>query len=151
MPSRDFSTLPHKSQNVHAVFEIDPEILHTCLMRPCWAFYGCFFSVFFSLEIWDHLRPKYPKKYKNSNIWRKKKKKNPIRTSLGRGRLNTCKKIQGLSQKRRGHWTLKEEVGVLSAWTSLYVICCEFDQPDCPIHTAVLSVLHTYLHFARIT
>ena len=32
-----------------------------------------------------------------------KKTKNPIRKMLGRGTLNACEKIQGLSQKRRGH------------------------------------------------
>ena len=34
----------------------------------------CFFY-FFLQEMWDPLRPKYLKKYKNQNIWRKKKKK----------------------------------------------------------------------------
>ena len=42
------------------------------------------------------------------NIYLKKTPKY-IRERLGGGTLNTCAKIQGLiSQKRRGHWTLKE-------------------------------------------
>ena len=47
-------------------------------------------------------RPKYHNKYQNPNIWRKQKKtktKNTIRKRLGRGTLNTCAKLQGLSLK----------------------------------------------------
>ena len=39
MPSRDFCTFTPKRPNVQAVFEIDPEILHTCSMCPCQAFH----------------------------------------------------------------------------------------------------------------
>ena len=94
--------LPHftaqKSKCPRRFREMDPEILRTCSMCPCQAFYECFFS--FSLEIWDPLRPKYPKKYKTQISGEKKKKRKiPIRKRLGRGTLNTCAKFQGLSLK----------------------------------------------------
>ena len=41
-----------------------------------------------------------------------KKQKESIRERLGRGTLNTCANFYGLTQKRRGHWHLKES-GVL--------------------------------------
>ena len=46
MRSRDFGTLPHKSPNVHAVFEIDPEI---CTRIQCAAAepFANVFCVFF--------------------------------------------------------------------------------------------------------
>ena len=90
-------------------------------MRPCIAFDERGFILLFSLKLWDPLRPKYPKKNRNPNIRRKKRKqKTPVtRKMLGRGTLNPCAKFQGLSQKRRGHWTLKE-----------FVVLC-LNQPAC--------------------
>ena len=55
---------------------MDPDLFHTCSMCSRRAFYECFFGGRGgSLEIWDPLRPKYPKIYKNPNIWRNKKQK----------------------------------------------------------------------------
>ena len=56
-------------------------------------------------------RPKYPKKDKNRNIWRKKNKPKPknIRERLGRGTLNTCAKFQGLAYLSKTAWTLDSE------------------------------------------
>ena len=70
-------------------------------MCPCRAFHECFFFVlvFFSLEMWDPLRPEYSKKYKNSNICRKKQEKKTIRKRVGGGTLNTRVKFQGISLK----------------------------------------------------
>ena len=52
---------------------LDPEILHTCLMCTCRAFYWWVFSsFFFPAKMWGLLRPKYPKKNRNPSIWRKK-------------------------------------------------------------------------------
>ena len=83
-------------------FFIDPEFLHTCLMCPCRSFY----VFFFSLEMWDPLRPKYPKKYKKRKNLAGKKN---IRKRLGRGTLNTCAKFQGIIYKKGcGLWPLKE-------------------------------------------
>ena len=86
-------------------WEIDPEILHTCLICPCQACYewGFRFFVFFRqifgfffffLDIWVLRGPTFPAK--------KPKTKKPIRKRLGRGTLNTWAKSQGLSQKWRG-------------------------------------------------
>ena len=46
--------------------------------------------------MWDPSRPKYREENKNQNIWQKKNKKTE---RLGRGTLNTCEKIEGLSPK----------------------------------------------------
>ena len=45
-----------------------------------------------TLEMWEPLRPKYPKNYKNPKYL--SKKKNFCKT-LGRGTLNTCAIFQG--------------------------------------------------------
>ena len=69
------------------------------------------FFCFFSTEIWDPLRPKYPPKTQKPKYLaeKKRKKKKPIRERLGRGTLNTCAKFQGLSlQNGVDIWTLKE-------------------------------------------
>ena len=63
---------------------------------------------FLPLETWDPSRRKYRKK-KKQNICRKENN----RWRLGRGTLNTCAKIQGLSLENGGHWTLKE-LGAIS-------------------------------------
>ena len=58
------------------------------------------------------------KNTQKSKYLAEKKKK---RKRLGRGTLNTCTKLQGLiSQKRRGHWTLKK-FGVMCLDQS---VCC---------------------------
>ena len=54
--------------------------------------------------------PNIPKIQKPKYVAQTKKQKD-ICKRLGRGTLNTCAKFEGLtsiSQKRRGHWTLKE-------------------------------------------
>ena len=62
--------------------------------------------------MWDPLRPKYPKKYKNKYMARSKYQymnKNPfIRKGLGRGAFNTCANFGVYLSKGRGYWTLKE-------------------------------------------
>ena len=119
MPSRDFCTFPHKSPNVHAVFERPWNFAHVFNV-PLPSLLRMFFS--FSLEIWDPLRPKYPKKYKTQISGEKKKKiKIPIRKRLGRGTLNTCAKFQGLSLKNGVDIGLWRNLGFY-AWTSLYVL-----------------------------
>ena len=66
-PSLYFSTLPHKSTSLHAVFErylLDPENC-TRVYVPLPSLLRMFFCfMFFSLEMWDPLRPKYPPKIK---------------------------------------------------------------------------------------
>ena len=49
--------------------------------------------------------PNIPKNTNTQNIWREKKKNGK---RLGRGTSNTCAKIQGLPQNRRGRWTPKK-------------------------------------------
>ena len=58
----------------------------------------------------DLLRPKYPEIYKNPNLAkRKQKKKKKHLLKAWQGRIKHVCKISGSnSQKRRGHWTLKE-------------------------------------------
>ena len=63
-----------KSKCPRRFWELDPEILHMCLICPCRAFCDWVFSsLFFSPKMWGLLWPKYPKKYNNPNICRKKK------------------------------------------------------------------------------
>ena len=64
--------------------------------------------------MWDPLRPKYPKKYKNPKYLAKKneKRKKNNRERLGRDTSkHVCRFSGSISQKRGGHWTLKE-IGV---------------------------------------
>ena len=58
---------------------MDPENLHMCLMCSCRALYewGLIFRCV-SLEMWDPLGPKYPKK-KRKQVSAEKKEKNNIR------------------------------------------------------------------------
>ena len=91
-------------------------------MCPCRAFYGWVFLVFcffFSLEIWDPLRPKHPKNTK-TRIFGKKRRKNLIRKTLSRGTLNTRAKFKRLSLKKGVDIGLWRNLGFY-AWTSLYV------------------------------
>ena len=66
----------------------------------------CLF-LFFSLEMWDPLRPKYPKKYENPNTWRGENKNKTVKR-LGRGTLNACAKFQSLYLSKTA-WTLDSE------------------------------------------
>ena len=86
----------HKFKCPRHFWEIDPEFLHTCLICPCRAFD----VFFFSLELWDQSRPKYPKTTKTQISGAKNEnRKKPIRKRLGMGTLNTCAKFQGQSLK----------------------------------------------------
>ena len=103
MPSRDFCTFTPKRPNVQAVFEIDPEILHTCSMCLCQAFH--------EKKIAGNVRSLKTqlsqKKTKTQISGRKKK--NVVKGSAGQGHMKrVCKILGPISQKRRGHWTLKE-------------------------------------------
>ena len=98
----------------------DPEILQTCLMCPCRAFYDFCFSLRRKCGIPFKTQTSH-KKYKKNIIWRK----THIRKRLGRGTLNTCAKFQGLSQKRRGHWT-PNEFGAISL--NQPVLVCTYEQ-----------------------
>ena len=104
-----------KSKCPRCFWEIDPEILHTRLMCPCRAFTKGIFLFFFvfSLEIEDPFKIQISQKMQKPKHLAKKKRKNSNSKRLGKGILNTLCKISGsISQKRRGHWTLKE-FGVL--------------------------------------
>ena len=79
-----------------------PEIFHACLMCPCRARYE---NKKKALEMWDPVRPQYPKKIPKTPIPGGKKKK------IVTGSLKTFAKIQGLPHKRRGHWTRKKSGG----------------------------------------
>ena len=92
----------------------------------------CTYVFFFSREMWDASRPKYPKKYNNPNIWRNKTKQNKAFVGLAGAlqhlyirrivyifMLDVCK-IPG-SSSRRGHWTLKEFGATSLSQPSLYV------------------------------
>ena len=92
-------------------------------MCPCRAFYKyecvlfflkMFLSLFFAGNA-GSLRTKISQKIQKPEYLAKtnKRKIKNTRKRLGTGTLNTCAKFQGsVSQKRRGHWTLKE-IGVL--------------------------------------
>ena len=69
------------------------------------------------LEMWDPLRPKYPK---NPNIRQKSKIKN-ISNRLGKGTLNTCAKFQGLSLKNGDDIKLLKEFGVICVNQPVYI------------------------------
>ena len=81
-------------------WELDPELLHTCLMCPCRAFNECFFFRFFVFFtrclgfciFWRYLGFKGPHIFAEKN----KKTNNSIRKRLGRGTLNTWANFQGL-------------------------------------------------------
>ena len=51
--------------------------------------------VFLSLEMWDPLRPKYPQKYQNTNIWRENKQKNVFRVKGSAGVYKTRVQFSG--------------------------------------------------------
>ena len=117
----DTGWFKHKTPNSFRVqcprrfWEMDPEILHTRLMCPCRAFTKGIFLFFFvfSLEIEDPFKIQISQKMQKPKHLAKKKRKNSNSKRLGKGILNTLCKISGsISQKRRGHWTLKE-FGVL--------------------------------------
>ena len=84
----------------------------TCLMCPCRAFYECFCFCFwlYSPKMWGLLRLKYPKKSKtqmSDEKTRKAKKKHSLKPRQGHTK-HMCKISGSTSQKRRGHWHLKE-------------------------------------------
>ena len=60
---------------------------------------------FFLPEMWDSLRPKYPKKYKNTNIWPQKNKRN-VTGSAAASRTRVQNFRVYLSQSA---WTLDTE------------------------------------------
>ena len=100
MSSRDFCTLPHKSPNVHAVFERDPEILRTRLMCPCRAFYE-WVVLFFSLENVGSLKTQISQKLQ------KPKHMAGNKIVKAAGAHSTRVQISGSnSQKRNGHLEL---------------------------------------------
>ena len=87
---------------------------------------GFFVFVFFSPKMWGPLRPKiYPKNTKKTNIWRKKYKK--IVKGPAGAHLTRVQNSGSISQKRRGHWHLKQfgvlclnqPVSRLSLWREL--------------------------------
>ena len=94
--------------------EIDPEVMHTCLMCPCQSFYDCVF--FFAGNV-GSVKTEISKKIRKQKYLAekktiaKKRKKHSQKTR--QGHIKHVRKISGsISQKRRGHWTLKE-FGVL--------------------------------------
>ena len=80
---------------------------------------GFLFFVF-SLETWDSLRLKYPKKYKNPNIWRKKGKKKHHSQEARQGHIKHVRKFQGLSLKTA--WILDSE----GIWVFMLEPACTF-------------------------
>ena len=112
MPSGVFCTLPHKSPNLRAVFE--RWTLKFCARVQCVPAKP-FTNVFFFLSgNLGSLKTQISQKIQNPNIWRKKKEnKNSHSQKARQGHIKHVCKISGsISQKRRGHWTLKE-LGVL--------------------------------------
>ena len=90
---------------------------------------GFSFFVFFSLEMWHPLRPKYPNKYENPNIWRKttknknNKKKKLVRGSAGAHEVRVQNFTVLISRKRRGHLDSEGIWGVVLG-TSLWCYSC---------------------------
>ena len=96
-----------KRTNVHAVLERYSEFLHTCLMCPCRSLYECFF---YSDGNVGQILPQNTRR----QVAGENKYINETH-SKGLGRVHyTRAKLQGLSLKRLGHWTLKEFGGVRS-------------------------------------
>ena len=94
--------------------EIDPEILHTCLMCPCrtfseWGFLFLFFSARY-LGFWVFGI------FGSKGIPHFQREKNNIRKRLGSGTLNTCAQFQGISLKNSVDiWTLVRESAKIAA------------------------------------
>ena len=121
-------------------------------MCRCRAFYGYYIYIHNAEHVGSPKTQISPKKQKPKYLAKKTKNKNPpFVKRLGRGILNTCNFSGSNSQKRRGHWHLKE-FWVLclnqpvympallwhsSAYLLLYYCCSS---------TAVAVVLLSYTH-----
>ena len=118
MPSRDFCTLPHKTSNVHAVFEkLTLKFCTHVQCVPAEPFTNVFFCFFCFLLCWKTGIPQDPNiKNTKPQISGEKKRKEKKRTHSWKARQghikHVCKIPGSISPKRRGHWTLKE-FGVL--------------------------------------
>ena len=77
-------------------WELDPEILHVCLVCPCQACNGCFcFFSFRQILRFSFFRGIFVSE--ETPHFRRKKKN--IRERLGKGTVSTCAKFQGLTLK----------------------------------------------------
>ena len=104
-----------KSKCPRRFWELDPGILHVFNV-PLPSLSRMFF--FFRRKCGVSSDTNIPRKNENRNIWRKEKKqKHPLQAWQGHTK-HTCKISGSNSQKRRGHWHLKELW--FYAWTSLY-------------------------------
>ena len=90
--------------------------MHPCMAFDEWGFIFCFFS----LAIWDPLRPKYPRKNRNPNIWRKKRKQKTPFVKCSAGAHWTRLQNFRVSLKNGVDVGLSRNLGFY-AWTSLYV------------------------------
>ena len=105
MRSREFCNLPHKSPNVHSVYERYTLKYCTRVMCPCRAIYECV-CFFFAGNVGSLKTQKSPENTKTKMSGRRRKKN---RKRLGGAHYeHVCKSSGSTSQKRRGHWTLKE-------------------------------------------
>ena len=107
MPSRDFCAFPHTSPNVHAVFERQTLKFRTrVLYAPGEPLTIFFFRFLFRLKCGIPYDPTIPKKYKNTNIWRRRKRH---ALTVRQGHVEHVRKISGsILHKRRRHWALNE-------------------------------------------
>ena len=106
-----------KSKCPRRFWEIEPEILHSCLMCPCRAFYERgFYFCFFSAGNVGSLKTQLFQQIQTPQT----SGENKQLKRLGRGTLNTCAKLQGLSLKNGVDVGLWRKLGCY-AWTSLYL------------------------------
>ena len=107
MPRRNFSTLPHKSPNVHAVLRDGTEIWRTYLMSLCQAFYECCcWCCVFAGNV-GSLKTQISQNTEKPKYLAKKERKTYYKARLGH--IKHVPKISGFnSQKRHQDWTLTE-------------------------------------------
>ena len=90
--------------------EMNPELLHSCSICPCRTIDEYFLFCFFVAEnLGSPKTQTSQKKAKNASSIEKKKKqsKTTVTGSAGAHIKHMCHNSGFISQKRRGHWTLK--------------------------------------------
>ena len=125
---RNYNTKPlflhltaRKSKSPRRVWELDHEILHTCLMCSCRAFYDVFF--FNPAEnVWS-LKTRISQKNTKTQISDEKKQKTNYSLKTWQGHTkHVCKFSGSNSQKRRGHLHVKGILGFMLEPACIFIV-----------------------------